>query len=234
MKRLLKSVVLVACAGTMLFCSLSEAQARRYRPEKSREQGFMFKFGFPMVAGCTDFLCHEIDPIISFRTGVYFRFMHYLAVGFHLTPMFGLPKKDNVHPLVYDPERTVQYDIFWNFVIGPEFRYIFPLKQWDFWAGVLLGFARWGAVGEQVEPTPEPDWEGWMNGFVIGWGLGADYYITKNFAIGADFYIYVPAFDHACTDDGTTRICGDMTKMQRYDVGFWWSIGLLATFFLPV
>lgn len=202
----------------------STAHARRPNAMRSRENGFLLKGGVG-VDGCTDRWCDEMYPLLYLRVGAYYQFLKYMAAGVHLAFTFAHPEKNN------EDAARVHLDTFWSLVVGPEFRGILPIKKLDLWAGIMVGYSRWAGVGEQYQPGPDRivNWEGWMHGFVLGWGWGLDYYLHPNMAVGAEIYFYKAWYDDVCVEVMGSTDCSDLSNWDRYDIGLWWSVGFVFT-----
>ena len=205
----------------------SVAEARR-RPNamRSRENGFLLKGGLG-VNGCTDRWCHEVYPMLYLRFGAYYQFLKYMAAGVHLAFLFNVMEDDNQHDLT-----GALLDTFWNLVIGPEFKGIIPFGKFDLWGSVIFGYSRWGGSGEVPHPTDPQrvvDYDGWMHGFVLGWGFGMDYFLHPNMGIGFETYFYKPWYGDYCDEILGTSDCVDLSNWDRYDIGLWWSIGFVFT-----
>jgi hypothetical protein len=193
-----------------------------------RERGMLFNLGLG-VNGCSDRLCHDVSPMIDLRLAAIFRFMRYYGVGLHMGFLFGYPDDTHRHYLSAFGEAS-EFDEFWLLVIAPEFRLFLPRGNWDLWAGILPGYARWISHGD-FHPSGD-GFDAYMNGFVMGWGVGADYFLHRMFALGAAAYFYHPFFDEVCAEVRSYEQCGDIDRWDRHDIGMWWSIGLRFTVFL--
>jgi hypothetical protein len=197
--------------------------------KRSRVGGFLLKGGLG-VNGCSDRMCHDMFPLLHLRFGAYYRIIKYFGLGIHMAFLFNHPDDENRADAVFMPD-DAHFDTFWKLVIGPEFRGIFPPGQWDFWLSLVLGYAKWGGDGEVPHPSGPgiADYNAWMHGFVLGWGVGFDYFIHKNMAVGADFYLYQSWFNDYCDEILGTTDCRDLSDWDRYDIGLWWSIGFVFT-----
>lgn len=204
------------------------AEARRARGgiAESMEQGIMLNLGLGLN-GCTDRLCHDVLPMVDLQLAAIFRFKKNFGIGLHMGFLFGHPK-DEVRTYLSDLGRTT-FDSFWLFVIAPEFRLFLPHDNLDFWVGVLPGYARWMADGVFIDPRNSFDAS--MNGFVIGYGGGVDYYFTEMIALGAAGYFYHPHFEELCYKEGRVKTCYDLDRWHRHDIGMWWTVGFKFTAF---
>lgn len=205
------------------------AEARRRQrtpPVHRRDRGMMLNMDLG-INGCTDRLCHDILPMLNLRFSAVFRFERYFGAGMHMGFLFGHPK-DNRRRYLVDFDERATFDSFWLLVIAPEFRLFLPHGNWDFWGALVPGFARW--MGEAYY-GPRDWFDASMNGFVMGWGFGADYYVHPMIALGATAYFYHPHFDELCLKEGRVKACYDMSKWDRHDIGMWWSVGFRFTLF---
>lgn len=217
---------LVACGLIFAFLPAPPASAL---PHHKRKMGLQLHIGLG-VDGCTDNWCEdhdgwtEIDPSAGLRMQALFRFLKYGAVGLHLGIMFGDPDHS-------EPDRA------WSLILGLEARGIYPYKWFDFWGSLVLGYSR-----TQTEGTGhiyiggfdiQGDYRGWYDGFALGFGAGVDFFISKWFGVGLEFFIYNPWYDEGCTkwNDQATR-CWELTDEDRNDIGVIWSVGFHATFFI--
>lgn len=207
------------------------AHARNADARRSRANGFVLKAALG-VDGCTNRLCRDVYPLLSTRIGAYYRFLRYLAVGLHLGFLSSHPDDNLVidMPLVRPYEPNV--DRFWKLVVGLEARGIVPIKRFDLWASILIGYSMWGATGEvedPFQPDRDTDWDGWMHGVLLGWGFGLDFFFHKNMAVGAEFYFYKSWFLEYCNDVLGYTTCRDTSEFQRLDIGLWWSVAFVFT-----
>lgn len=219
--------LVVAASVAALVCTSLPSHAAAQGPvaaakQTDRKQGLMLRLGLG-VDHCTDDWCDDIDPSASVRLVVGYRFLKYVAVGVHTAFLFG------------DPDNGVA-DFAWNVFLGVEGRGIFPYKRFDFWVSVALGWNRTMLNGDQFVPGQGVvDGRYWMNAFALGFGFGADFFITKNIAVGLTFYLYKPWPDKGCYDtDVSDRDCIDLSNDVEDDIGLIWSINAMFTYYLPL
>jgi opacity protein-like surface antigen len=232
MKKLITSVSLMAL---LLTCAASPAAAQvppggvggpgagaPVAPAKAgRDKGLMLRLGFG-VDGCTDTWCDHVDPMVNLRVVALYRIMKYVAAGLHMAFLFG------------DPDNNFA-DRVWNLFIGAEGRGIFPYKQFDFWVALSLGYNRTMGALEVCGFGVCVDGQSWSNAFALGFGFGADYYLTKNIALGLSFYLYKPWPDEYCEDSNrTNKVCNELSQNDLDDIGIIWSINAVFTYFLPM
>jgi hypothetical protein len=188
----------------------------------ARYTGLMGRLGFG-VDGCTDDFCDNVDPMVFVRVQGLYRFMRYVAAGLHASFMFNDP----------DEPAGTDVDVFGVFVVGAEGRAIFPFRALDAWTGFTLGYARYQVNGgaQGVDVT------GYANGFALGWGFGADYYLTETIGLGLGFYLYKPFWDEVCQESNEPMLdtgCQDLSDEAKDQIGIWWTLGVNLTFHLPM
>jgi hypothetical protein len=168
----------------------------------------MTRLGFG-VNGCTDRWCEEVDPMVFVRLQGLYRIMEFVAAGLHANFM------------LQDPDEVLHPDIdrMTLMVFGAEARGIFPYKQLDAWSGLTIGY---GLAGE----LNGGDAESWTHGLVLGWSLGADYYVTDHLGLGLGLQIYKPFFYRRCEDREGSSGCESLNSSEREKVGIWWVLGL--------
>jgi hypothetical protein len=191
-----------------------------------RIKGLLIIGGFG-VDGCTDNFCDpgggalSQDPLVYIRVQALYRFLKYIAAGLHIA-----------FPFSYADNEPSGYDVtFWNVMLGAEVRGIFPWRKLDFWTGLVFGYWRWQGDGENGQSLSS-----WFDTFALGWGFGADYYITPRIGLGLTFYLYKPFPDQMCDDPAMPGAdkCNDLTSDAKDDIGIWWSLGFAFTYFLPM
>lgn len=187
-------------------------------PHNQRARGLLLGGGFG-VAGCTDDLCDDVDPLLYFRLHGLARLFNHLGVGLQLAMSF------------HDPDDRYTDAVFDTF-IGLEVRGFLPLGRFDLWTGIALGYMRHQRDGEVCNQWGCYDGSWWSDGFGFGWGFGALFYVTRSVALGLDFWLYKPAFTSECYDgDLVGHGCDD--PMDNDLVGVTWNLGLSAFWFLP-
>ena len=151
--------------------------------------------------------------------------MPYLAAGLHMGFLFQDPDYDEFW------FNDTDVDTLWTYILGAEARGILPFKQVDFWMGIVMGYSRWMVDGD----WGGDEFDAWMNGFVFGWGFGADYYLFPSIALGLTFYLYKPIYDKLCYEsDRHDDDCDELTSRQEDNIGVWWSFGFTFTYHLPM
>jgi hypothetical protein len=190
--------------------------------ERSRGFAFIGSFG---VDGCTDDWCNDVDPMVFLRVQLLFRIFKYAAVGLHTGFLFQ-------HP---DDPPGQDTDVLWNLILGGEIRGIIPWRKVDVWTGFVFAWSRWMWEGEAEILGQTYDLSQWMNGFALGWGFGADYFLGRTFAMGFNFYLYKPWYKKLCIKNGD-KTCPDLDEppLNAEDqIGIWWTVGFNLTFLLP-
>lgn len=215
-----KLVAALTLAG-MLFLLPQVANAQ----SQKRNRGLDISLGLGL-AGCTDWACSGFDMSAHTRLQVLFRVMRHFAVGGHIGVQFLAPNRNLAN----------YYDLGWSLVIGPEVRGILPVGPLEAWVGFTGGYMRW-----QIEQENDRDNEvdvTWANGFAIGFGFGAQYFVHRRVAIGLDFWLYKGFFGEMCNyeNDGnpTETLCWDLTDDERAGIGVTFTFGANVTFFLPM
>lgn len=197
------------------------AETAAPRVISKRDKGLMLRLGLGLD-GCTDDWCDNVDPSVNVRFVALYRVMKYFSAGLHMAFLFG------------DPDHSYA-DRVWNLFIGAEGRGMFPYGQFDFWVAVALGYNRTMGKGDICVPMLGcAEGHSWMNAFALGFGFGADYFITKNMAVGLAFYLYKPWPDEICGEINNSRDCSEMTQDDLDNIGIIWSINAMFTFFLPM
>jgi len=177
-------------------------------------------------AGCTDLECSGFDMSAQTRLQVLFRVVRYFAVGAHVGFQF------------YSPNRTLAnyYDLGWSMVIGPEVRGILPVGPLEAWLGFTAGYMRM-QVDQENDDVNHVDVV-WGNGFALGFGFGAQYFVHRRIALGLDFWLYKGFFSEMCSfendTDPTEELCWDLTDDDRSGIGVTFTFGANITFFIPM
>jgi len=217
----IRRLLAVLTLATTLFLLPRAAEAQTPR----RNRGLDFTLGLG-IAGCTDVYCSGFDMSAQVRLEVLFRVVRYFAVGAHVGFQFLSPDRN--------APRWV--DLGWSMLLGPEIRGILPVGPLEAWVGFTGGFMR-AQVDQENDDTNAID-VAWANGFGIGFGFGAQYFVHRKFAIGLDFWLYKGFFREECTyeNDGnpTTENCYHLNRDERAAIGVVFTVGLTATFFLSM
>jgi hypothetical protein len=173
------------------------------------------------VDGCTDNWCDNVDPLVFIRIQAMYRFLKYIAAGVHIVFPFGYPE---------DEPQGVDYTI-WGAMVGAEVRGVFAWRKLDFWTGLVFGWMR-----SQVDAENGGSASAWFDSFGLGWGLGADYFLTPRIGLGLNFYLYKPFPEEVCSDPPMVgnQECVELTSDAKDDIGIWWTVGIAFTFFLPM
>lgn len=218
------SRILMAAVTTLaLLVGMARAQAQAQTQQRQRGLDFTLGLG---VAGCTDTVCSGLDPSAHLRLQVLYRVIPYFAAGAHLGFQF------------VDPDRNANryIDLGWSTLIGGEVRGILPVGPLEAWLGLTLGFMR-HQIDQENNDVAFID-RAWTNGFGLGIGFGAQYFLHPKVALGLDFWLYKGFFDKWCTyqNDGPieTEACGHLNDDERAEIGVVFTFGLTATFFLPL
>ncbi len=187
---------------------------------KERDRGLMLRVGIGLD-GCTDDWCDHIDPSVALRTVALYRVMKYFAAGMHVAFLFGNPDSSYA-------DRAL------SLFVGAEGRGIFPWRRLDAWVSLALGYNRSMLAGEVCTLIGCVDYSGWDDAIALGFGTGADFFITRSIAVGAGFYMYKPWPRRGCTEvDGDTS-CREPSADDMDRVGVIWSITAMFTYFFPL
>jgi opacity protein-like surface antigen len=215
--------VLLLLALSLLAPTVAAAQgfppAKPFVGEGGRDTGIMLRLGLG-VTGCTDDACDHVDPGLNLRLEALYRLKKYVAVGLHFN--FSL----------FDAENVVG-DQAGHLFLGVEGRGILPLKFVDLWTGLTMGWSRTMIWGSDTYLGQEVDYRYWSDGFALGWGLGADFYITRSWAVGLSFWLYKPWYDDGCGWDSATEDsrCDELSEAQKDNIGIVWAFGANATYY---
>ncbi len=210
---------LVLGATLLLLPQVAHAQSHK------RNRGLDITLGLGM-AGCTDWNCSGFDMSAHTRFQVLYRVMRNFAVGGHVGLQF------------FSPNRTLAnyFDLGWSMVVGPEIRGILPVGRLEAWVGFTGGYMRW-----QVEQENGRDNEidvAWANGFAIGFGFGAQYFVHRRIAIGMDFWVYKGFFGEMCTLENDLprdeEYCVELDDDDRSGFGVTFTFGASVTFYIPM
>ena len=219
---MLRNRFVVALVFVGLLSALPKA-AEAGTPPRSRGLDLTLSLG---VAGCTDYACSAMDSSAQVRLHVLYRIIRYFAVGAHVGFQF------------LDPDRNAPrwYDLGWSTLIGAEVRGILPVGPLEAWLGFTMGYMRMQVDGEN-NSAAEID-QAWSNGFGLGVGFGAQYFLHPKVALGLSFWLYKGFFDRQCTyendGDPQTESCGSLDDDERATIGVVFTFGLDVTFFLPL
>lgn len=226
MMSFMKTKLLGMLLVSALLLTVGSAQAAAGRPTDmppNRERGVMLQVGLG-VSDCTDNWClswshGEIGPLLGVPVVAMFRINQHVAAGVHGAFLFGNGKEDSL-------------DLAWHIAVGAEVRGYLPYKIIDPWMGLTLGFARSMVMGENGNST----FNGWQNGFMLGFGFGADIYVLPKVAVGASFYLYKPWYDEYCLRDeeSNSTECVSLSDRMKNDVGIVWTVTANVTFFFKL
>ncbi len=218
MKNRKMMIALTLAATLFLLPKMAHAQSSQ------RNRGLDITLGLGM-AGCTDIFCSAFDMSAHVRMQVLYRVMRHFAVGAHVGFQF------------LDPDRNApaRFDLGWSTLVGGEVRGILPVGPLEAWLGFTGGYMRMQI--DQENDNNEIDVM-WANGFGLGIGFGAQYFVHRRVALGLDFWLYKGFFDEACTyeNDGASRTeeCVDLYRDDRAAIGAVFTFGATVTFFLPM
>jgi hypothetical protein len=185
----------------LLFCSLiatsygaSAATAQTSKQLTERAQGLHLA-GSVGLNGCTGPRCQNLAPMIHTRLHPLYRINKYLAAGLHVGFFFMGPLFGN------DGARTV----LWDAMVGPEARGLFPVKGFDLWIAVAVGYFH----REHKVTTDGFEHKIYANAIGLAWGVGLDYYVWKNrIAVGGDVWMYKGWNQRFCSRTGSNdAIC---------------------------
>jgi len=122
-------------------------------------------------------------------------------------------------------------------IIAPELRGILPISVFspvvdlDIWTSLSFGYSREMATG--TVPSKGTKISSWSDGFSLGWGIGAEYYIIKQIGLGLNFELNKPWYTDICLEAGGTN-CQDLNQASKDEIGIQWSFGIGAIFFIPI
>lgn len=191
-----------------------------------RNMGLMLRGSFG-VTGCYNDVCSaaDADPLVGFQTSALMRFHRNLAAGATLAFGFMLP----------DDETNVDTKAFWSMVIGPDFRGILPVlnDRLEIWGNLFLGYGRAAWDFDTTMPGRTYKTKTWANSFAVGWGVGVDYFITTNIAVGTSISHYRLFPRKACGKTGNVTECPKLDSDERKFFAGWWGLMGVFTFFLP-
>ena len=218
--RIRKLMAALALVATLLLLPrVAEAQTPR------RNRGLDITLGLGM-SGCTDYFCSGFDMSAQTKIEVLFRVVRNFSVGAHMAFQ------------VQNPDRNSDawVDLGWSMLIGPEVRGILPVGKLEAWIGFTAGFMRM-QIEQENDDIDDIDVI-WTNGFGLGFGFGAQYFVHRKVAIGLDFWLYKGFFNEVCTyendDDPRDERCGDWTDDERAAIGVVFTFGLNVTFYIPM
>lgn len=199
------------------------AGARAPGPDgQQRSRGIMAVAAVGMD-GCTGRQCANTYPLMYTRVHLLYRALPYLAAGIHTAFNFLAPAF---------PTGGARVE-FWELLVGPEVRGIFPVKQFDLWVGFALGYYRSYRLvdddGHEIESA--------TNAFGLGWGLGLDYYLVHgrygDLAVGGDVWFYKPFPTELCsTIGGNPTDCVDSGIADQFGVTY--AAGVTLTWFISI
>lgn len=216
-----RSLVTATLLATLVLALPNAAQAQ----SAARQRGMDFSLGLG-VAGCTDSVCSNLDPSAHFRLQVLYRVIPYFAVGGHMAFQF------------YDPDRNAPDWLkgAWSTLVGGELRGILPVGPLEAYVGMALGFMRIQEDGERIIAADH--YRSWSNGFGLGFGFGAQYFVHRSVALGLDFWLYKGFFREGCIVylDASRRVevCEHLDPDDRARIGVSFTFGMNVTFFLPL
>lgn len=208
----------------------------------SRQKGMHIDLGLG-TTNCSGLWCRPYSPLFGFNFSVLHRLFPYLAIGGHAAFLFR-----NRTDYQFDESTVYQTDKItpWAVIAGPEIRAILALDflkssfpAIDLWAGAVLGY---GVEFIHTRGTSEVSGASWsdtktVQAFVMGLGLGADYFFLKHLAAGLSAYIYKPFHFAECTRSNigghTGTNCARVKRdfISRFGV-HWWA-GIKITYFFP-
>ncbi|MCU0662601.1 MAG: hypothetical protein MUC50_09785 [Myxococcota bacterium] len=195
-----------------------EPKAPQDKKTKERKQGFMALVSVGLN-GCTGSSCQNMAPMVHVRLHLLYRFQKYGAAGLHTAFLFNGPLFEN------KGARTELWDAF----VGPEIRALLPLKEFDLWTGLALGYEHRRRLVVSDGFTHE------IQGSAIGlaWGIGIDrYLLPSRLAMGADFWLYKGWFLRFCSTTGDNKtICSTQPNVDEAS-SIALAVGLTLTLFL--
>lgn len=224
-RRPLRRVTLTALAVALVATTALAPSARARVPDpeaEKRSRGLMAVAAVGMD-GCTGRQCANTYPLMYTRVHLMYRALPYLAAGIHTAFNFLAPAF---------PTGGARVE-FWELLVGPEVRGIFPLRRFDLWAGFALGYYRSYRLvvdeGHEIESA--------TNAFGLGWGLGLDYYLLRGkagaLALGGDVWFYKPFPSRLCSTIGDNPTdCVDSGLADQFGVTY--AAGVTLTWFLSI
>jgi hypothetical protein len=176
-----------------------------------RHHGFMAQVGLG-VAGCTGPDCAIVAPGPSLTLDALYRFHRFGALGVKLA--FA----------ILDPDERSGDRRFWTVDLGLEARAILPVKRFDLWAGLSLGYARHLVDGVSG---------GYSDGFALGFGAGIDLFVLSRLAVGLAFRGLRPWMTRSCSTlrdpDGSTISLCELAASNP--LGVVWSVVVSTTLY---
>lgn len=208
-----------------------ELKAKKKKPKPVKilrpkaRYGLMIGLGLG-VNGCTDTLCSAAEPLMDLKLHVLARLGRYFAAGLQMAFLFNYKADVSKNGIENDTRA------FWSLLLAAEARLVLPYRNADFWLGALMGYYRWMYQYTYSDSNGSSDVTDYFNAFVLGGGLGFDYFVHRRFLIGFSFYLYKPIAREVCVDKEMQR--GELCSSDRKnDIGIWWSLGITFTYYLP-
>jgi len=197
----------------------------------SRDMGLQLGLGFG-VSDCTDDWCDNLHPLVGLPLTGLLRFASFLGVGVHMAFLF-------YHPKDKDGADSV---ISWDLIVGPELTGMLPLDKLDqslpnldIWTSFMFGYNR-SAVDVIVDRAEDFTYNSWIHSPVLGWGIGANYFFSKNVAAGLSFRLYKPWPKKGCAKSSAwdSKECYDYNSEDREGVGIYWWAGFSLYYHIPL
>lgn len=194
------------------------AQPGKQATQRERGLHLVGSFG---LNGCTGPRCQNLGPMVHTRVHPLFRINKYFATGLHVSFLFLGPLFGN------DGARTELWDAF----VGPEARGIYPIKAFDLWIGLAVGYFH----REHKVTSDGFEHKIYANAIGLAWGVGLDYYLWKNrLAIGGDVWMYKGWNQRFCSRTGRNEaICSGQPNIDEGG-GVTIAAGASITYFLPL
>ena len=142
------------------------------------------------VNGATGQWFDQADPSADLKLFGMYRIVPYFAVGAKFAFLF-----HSVDATGVDTALTL--------IIAPELRGILPISVFspvvdlDIWTSLSFGYSREMATG--TVPSKGTKISSWSDGFSLGWGIGAEYYIIKQIGLGLNFELNKPWYTRVPT-----------------------------------
>lgn len=152
--------------------------------------------------------CDNIDPGFGMSLTALYRIIDYIAIDF--TFFYGM----------YDTIENVDTNRLG--VLG-GLRLYLPVSNVDLFAEIGIGWAQLKVEGGGDKAT--------LSGFAMGFGLGADYRITKWFALGLLLRYHLPFYNKVCLYMDGRSECD--TIPDDGDIAHGLMAGLNVSFYLP-
>lgn len=149
----------------------------------------------------------EIGTMVGFYLAGFYRIIDYVSVGLSLQYAFLRPDFQGI---------DIDVDSAGFFGFLTEVRGHFPIGRFDPWMGLGIGYAlAFGAAdGHIILPMSDGDYDGSISlrGVGIGFGVGANIYLTRQWALGFYVRLIFGAYTKACYRETYISAGGDSSE----------------------